>query len=683
MSQPIRRRTFIQIAAAGVASACTGPGLDADGGVDAGGSDANVPDVGAADGGAADSGAADVGAEDVGAEDVGAEDEGAPDGGVAPITGAIRVVHEGASRAVPAAVMLELDRDSLEGISVEGPAPDGVFDPRFGNLDVVWTMSQTYPFQHNSRTLPKYQNASHRSGPLASFTIREPGEVTFTATVTDRSGASGTLVLTRTFLSHDAVYTAPSQTIVVDGTGAGLPEYAGATVVRTFDEALAEVRASRDATVPLRVIGIAGQTYTATSTSLSAPATQLPSVLFMAHGAGPRPILNAVGGFNGRDRNGEGQVKDLKWAGWDLRGGYDPLTRTTTGATNDQAFYATFANAPLQFLMDDCRMRGFGRMLYPNMEGTTGSPLRSVPNFVINDCDFQDHYGYSMIGACNALAITGTRWADNPEDPWWPNPELDEYGLRLGKVGYVDIQSSNFFVKLTSVRRQPAFRLDTDGIGGGFLNFQHNWIEGARLQVVMGVEGGAAGVANTNNLVFSKNYCLLTHESTSSLGVARGGTVFESNIFMLPNVTSTNGVNGLVSFAGGNVPIDQRDEPVRFVGNTLYMKQSVSAPFITDAGLLTNLTIANNVTWKENETADGPMDESQLLGVPFCIGSRLSPGGALVRGSVTPANAGFIPIPTLASVGDVSGSIADGRVPIRNFFGDLHTGASRGATPAT
>ena len=601
------------------------------------------------------------------------------------VSAEIRIVKRSRLQIAPEALFFELDLSGFDTPQSSG----GVYEPQYHELYYYWDYGDSYTYQAPSQV--QNRDSGKAFGPMGAHTYRQPGSYRVTCRVVEPS--SGKVAVASLDIEvgvPESVFIAANQTIVVDSTGRGLPDYPNAVVVATPNEAISTIYQRGDQNRPMRVILRRGQVYSSPGITFGGrSARQIPSVHFLASDeSGPKPIINLEDAlfWNDQESSGNGNDKDFVWQGIELAGQWDPQTETGRAFTG----FNMFANPPLQFLIDQCVIRNFGEQCIYNAGGRNDT-LRTT---FINDTVITAWGNYGFLdGKPRETAITGSAIFQDPlanaggrkTVPTTRNNHGGYRGAAPKRVLFhaTEMYSRNDWFESNGVwGQQPNIRFDTDGIGGGKLSVQGCVFEGGNNVIAMGVENQY--VNRTVNAVIEKSYLLATHSTRRVIAINKSGVTLRNNIMTVPNTPIYSGYElrsiiraRFTEGSGGNA--ENRDSPIRIYSNTLVNLGGSNAPDV-DIVEFRDAVSANNLIYKPNlgspVTADGPLDRTVMF-TPRELGykDRDTP---LQRAYATPEDSAGIFVPLEGS--DALGDALNGPVAYDDFAGNVRPQyPSRGA----
>lgn len=612
------------------------------------------------------------------------------------ITGNIIIVNRRATQSAPEAVTLMVDLDSLTNAGVSGPGgadvPAGstIFDPRIHYLDYVidWGDDALETFTASADHVPlAKRNANITKSYMGTHVYREGGTYTPTITVTNpATGATGTLSTTITVATRAAAHPVATNTIII---GSGLAAaYPGATQVADLNAAITACRGASTQGTPRRIALEGGSVHTLSVTTFSSSGIVMPTTHIFTHSGAKAEISRRQ--WNWNDSNGT-VPKDLIFEKVILRGDYNAETNeqggVQLGSAAASSIVAASAKPPQQVLLLDCELVDCGAYVGPNQAGS-GAPT-SEQNWILYNTKGRGHGQYGIIAGVNLMAHVGCSLAQLQTS--WTNALAvvgrTAYGeMRCAKFNYLIQDRTEYYCRLDIGRNQPALRTDSDGYGGNRLVLQDCYIEGGSQCLATGTE--QTNPANAGNWIVRRNYFMGTWETNQFINFDRPCISFESNIGVVPNISSNynnferwwnTGVTSNVVQAQGDV------EPIIHQGNTFYSLRSLTIdqpvpPF------LDLWAPRNNAYYTPTSTGDGPFTVSSTIGPPFELGHMpnanvgdYTPEAA----TVTPTGSAVLPVPQAGAgaLSSIVGTVATRALPYRDFNGDVHTGDFRGALP--
>lgn len=600
--------------------------------------------------------------------------------GPAPaITGTLNIVARKATEVAPESIFFEVDLDSLTNISISGPGgasvPAGstIYDPRFYQLDYVWNFDDAGTFENTAgRVQPRYQNSNFADTPQAAHCFRSAGTYTVTCIVTDpATGFSGTLSTSVTVGEEDTFY--PTlQTMVIDPSATGLAaSYPGCQVFTDLDSAITAYKATDEAT-PLRMILARGETYTASTLTLTTNSNTAPTLYMRAaQGPGADPIIQSGAAMSWAD-GGSLIAKDLTIQNIRLSGHYNADTRLPKGeipaiAVNEK---------PPHLTLDRMSIRNHQTLLRP----TSFSAL--LTNCHVNDCDFEGWYTYGMIGGFARLAICGTRWHQS-RNMWRDDPDTaDPYGaIRLPKAERLILSGSSFYIGLTRQRLQGGLRLFTSQT----TNSWRATISGCELSggsecVTFGSQAGSP--RPVGQALVQNSYLMGTYETQALINYWRAGITVRSNIMNMPEVTQVNRTfDEFFSINTTDTIATENNEPGHIIGNTMMATGFNASLSNVGFGTFSGTVLENNAFIDSADTTDGPITQTPHV-TPVELGEILTSGTtARTAGTPTPTDDQYIPTPHVGSGAQTSatGTVVGYNMPYRDFLGNLHSGDFKGA----
>lgn len=594
------------------------------------------------------------------------------------LIGNFNIIRQSPLGVAPMMVTLTPDIDSITGTSIATTPSGRAYQPRFSDLYFDWSITPLgYTFDKIDRPTA-YRGTEDRYGPMAMYTMRNPGSYEVVCTMTDpTTGLQG--VIRQTFIVADpsTVFT-NANTWVVDINDVGSANYPGANVVTTLNDAMDGVRNNVDRTAPCKIVCLNGQTYSTSRSSFTPnTSTASPSVHVVADGAGAAPILNISSGITHDTSVAASSQIEHVWQGVVMQGTYDP--EGTTVPANAGAVtigYNIRRNHPEVTLFDDFEMTGF-HQYFATLDIGSGDPITDAASVYMNDSSFTGYYYYATIANFNDFVTAGTFWGSDT-NAWWGTGSLLKYGTRFSRLGNLCIHNSDVFCILAPSRTQGLFRTINEGIA------DDTKVQLTGSKLVGGSQSFLNSVVTGNqapeaDFLIDRCMVILSSEANKGVIASRGAFTMRSSYVIAPDLTysGTGGLQSLIELTSPDVPSGELDAPVKVYNNTLISLRASAPTFINNSSGFTNAFVDNNLTLTAAQAASADYDLTELFGTPILIGLRSdsNPAAAKDAGTTPAVNSAALARPVSnTTVNNPTGSVSTGQVAYKTFDGSLNPG---------
>ncbi|MEY1556931.1 hypothetical protein AB3Y40_14980 [Yoonia sp. R2331] len=536
------------------------------------------------------------------------------------VSASIRLVKRSNLQVAPEGMFFEVD---LVGFDTPGPVDPDAYDPQHHDVYYFWNFGDPgSTFTATENVMDHQRDANVAYGPTAAHVYSTHGDYQVSVLVVEPSSGKTTTATfeiggpdedTPTIQNPDDVF-ANGLTIIVDQTGAGLPQYPNAHVRTTIEAAFSF---TDNKAGPYRVMLMDDQEWDTAGVAMTSLS---PSLHVVGSGTGSlRPKLNHVGGsrmiyFVGWDTS---NVKDAVISGISFEGGWDSTTET--GTANNSCFSQS-TDQGSYLLVTETDVMNFGAHAYVAISFTNELGVRIFHNLVSEGS--RSYHFYEEINA--PCAYLGVRAMSNINalsgGPRLNGPSYhnDAAILRFQSAKNVVIDGCDIFVRtgwfenMFGIRtQQAAVRFDQRGNRGTRFNVQRCSIEGslsiARMNnnVQVNVQNNLIERCVLAGTAFDRRVIVLTY----------GGATIRNNLMSVPNAPRID-FYGLFNPSGfvqtelyedpgaqtGNVA-ECAAGPIKVYNNTcvslMDAAHQINPPVIvfeaTNLGTFTNIVESNNI----------------------------------------------------------------------------------------
>lgn len=566
-----------------------------------------------------------------------AQTGGGGDGGPISI-----VVQRSNQQMAPDPVRLTVDLSSAT-FDTQGPGAGEYYDARLHDLIFLWDLGDSVSTYDKPVNMPTaWRDRSSAKGPAVGhvYSVPRPASggagtgYTVSVLVIEPSTGKTATAETEIFVEDPDTIYADADTIYINPVGdsdfsevpAGVP--AANKINRdTFTDQDSVFTATAFSTNPKRWRFKRGGTF-AVQLQLQGSAT--PGVLFDGYGSDPaRPVINWDGNIYGDvakncpfnlSAYGINQTgpQDIRWAGLDLQGPYDPtIQRSDYDPFNTAQPPIYSSGASVHGVVSDCIVNGW------QFSSITMTPLATSDesNWHIDDCQITSFGGqYPLFGLVSSnddswCSITGCR-ITQPSGAVGSAPDNSGGSRAIARLSprkmhmrCIDSYSTDQYAHHFQLFKDPTAQ-------GGIINVHSLVMEGAGGGInIHGnhTQGFAASNSIVINSIIDGVFYLGSHSSTDTIYTAASGLTARNCHCLMPSINRgfTNMKAMVTVNQYGTFAAEVAEAPVRCYNSTfIYLRTDAQNVF----GVVPDpLVVVSNV---ETDSFDTILDQNNILHKP-------------------------------------------------------------------